>query len=414
MKASVLRGMAAAVAGALVLAGAAAGAVAADPYRINVVLPLTGGASFLGKAEQQTLQLVQKRVNDTGGIGGGIGGDRTLEFVFHDDQSVPQTAVQLTSRILAERPAVVIGSAVSAMCKAMAPLMVNGSVMYCLSPAIHPGPGSSVFTSGVSTHHLGQALIRHFRLQGWTRIAIMTSSDATGQDADKGFEETLKLPENTAVTVVAWPHFTAGDVSVSAQLETIKAARPQALIAWSTGAAIATIFKGIVQAGLDLPVGTTDGNMTLAQMNQYAAFLPRDLYLPAARWAVLGHAGDPAVMAVQRDFVEAFRTAGRAPESPSAYAWDPAMLVVDALRVLGPAATGPQLRDHLARLKDYVGVNGAYDFQRFPQRGLDVENAVVTRWDASRQSWTPVSGPAGRLADLPAGLPGTANRAAAD
>ena len=35
---------------ACLLALGAFGAHAAEPYRINVVLPLTGGASFLGKA----------------------------------------------------------------------------------------------------------------------------------------------------------------------------------------------------------------------------------------------------------------------------------------------------------------------------------------------------------------------------
>ena len=63
--------------------------------------------------------------------------------------------------------------------------------------------------------------------------------------------------------MVAHEHFNPTDVSVTAQIEAIKAAKPQALIAWTTGAPIATIFKGIVQAGLDIPVGTTDGNMTL-------------------------------------------------------------------------------------------------------------------------------------------------------
>ena len=80
-------------------------------------------------------------------------------------------------------------------------------------------------------------------------------------------------------------HFNPTDVSVSAQIERVKAANPQAFIAWSTGAPIATIFKGIVQAGLDVPIGTTDGNMTYAQMKQYAAFLPKQLYFPCGAWA---------------------------------------------------------------------------------------------------------------------------------
>ena len=47
-------GSAAAAAAALCLAGVSARA--ADTYDIDVVLPLTGGAAFLGKAEQQALQ----------------------------------------------------------------------------------------------------------------------------------------------------------------------------------------------------------------------------------------------------------------------------------------------------------------------------------------------------------------------
>ena len=139
---------------ALGMALLATPAAAADDYEINVVLPLTGGASFLGKAEQQGLQIAETFVNGDGGIQG-----RKLKFVFHDDQSQAQTAVQLASQIVATHPAVVIGSAIVAMCNAMAPLMREGPVMYCLSPGIHPEKGDFVFTSNVSTVDLASALM---------------------------------------------------------------------------------------------------------------------------------------------------------------------------------------------------------------------------------------------------------------
>ena len=43
-------------------------AAAADTFDIDVVLPLTGGAAFLGKSEQQALTLYEKVVKDGGGI----------------------------------------------------------------------------------------------------------------------------------------------------------------------------------------------------------------------------------------------------------------------------------------------------------------------------------------------------------
>jgi branched-chain amino acid transport system substrate-binding protein len=48
----------------------AAAAAEAEVYDLNVILSLTGGASFLGKAEQQSLLLAEKWVNESGGIQG--------------------------------------------------------------------------------------------------------------------------------------------------------------------------------------------------------------------------------------------------------------------------------------------------------------------------------------------------------
>jgi branched-chain amino acid transport system substrate-binding protein len=356
----------------------------AATYDIDVIMPLTGGGSFLGKAEQQSLQLAERLVNRDGGIHG-----RPLRFVFHDDQSSPQTAVLLANQVVAEHPPVVIGSSLVAMCSAMAPLMREGPVEYCLSPGVHPERGSYLFTSSVSTFDLANALIRYFRLSGWTRIALMTSTDASGQDAERGLDRILALPENQAMTVAERVHFNPTDVSVSAQIERVKAASPQAFIAWSTGAPIATIFRGIAEAGLDLPVATTDGNMTRAQMTQYA---------PAAQWAVAGDARgdeDPAVRKKQQEFFAVFAEAGLEPDVASELAWDPAMILVNELRRLPPDPTALQLRDSLAALKGYAGVNGVYDFQREPQRGLTVENAVVTRWNKDTRRWDVVSKPTG-------------------
>jgi len=369
-------------------------AKAADTYDINVILPLTGGASFLGKSEQQSLQLGEKWVNEHGGVGGG----KQLRLIFHDDQTSPQTAVQLTNQALAGHPAVIFGSALVAMCNAMAPLVQNGPMMYCLSPGVHPGAGSYVFTCSVSTYDLAKTIMRYFRMKGWTNIAVLTSTDASGQDASKGINIALELPENkTAMKVVAWEHFTPSDVSVAAQIEKIKAAKPQAFIAWTTGAPVATVFKGVVQAGLDVPVATTDGNMTYAQMTQYASFLPKQLYIPAAHWATHGSGAkqDAGVQKAQEAWDAAYKAAGINPDVASAHPWDPLMIVVEGLRKFGPNATAQQLRDYVGHLKGYAGINGVYDFEREAQRGLTVTDAIVTTWDATKKTWVPVSEPAG-------------------
>ncbi len=386
-----LRSFAAALIGAA-LALPAVPTRAAAPYTINVIMPLSGGAAFLGKAEQRSLRILAAQVNASGGIDG-----RPVRFAFHDDQSNPQISVQLASGIVPSHPAVLIGSSIVAMCNAMAPLMAAGPVQYCLSPGVYPKAGSMMFTSSVSTHDMARAMFRYFRLRGWTRIAAITSTDATGQDADRGIAAALARPGNKSVRMVAHVHFNPTDVSVAAQMARIKAAHPQALIAWTTGAPIATVFKGITEAGLEIPVGTTDGNMTHAQMSHYAAFLPKQLYIASDAWPYMAgpEVTDPRMKQAQAAFVAAFAKAKVAPDVAAALAWDPAQILIAALRKLGPKATAAQVRSWIAGQTDFAGVDGIYDFKRYPQRGLGAASVVVTRWTPAKNMWVPVSAPAG-------------------
>jgi branched-chain amino acid transport system substrate-binding protein len=368
---------------------ASAGIAAAQPVQIPVVLPLTGGAAFLGQGERTALQIAEKVVNAEAGA--------PVHFDFHDDQSSPQVAVQLASQIKAQQPPIILGSAIVAMCNAMAPLMQDGPVMYCLSPGIHPAAGSRVFTAFISTHDLARALVRYYRGRGFTRLAIISSTDASGQDGRLGFEEALKLPENAGLRIVTAVQFNPADVSVAAQIQQIKSSDAQAVIVWTTGSPMGTVLKGIVQSGLDLPVGTTDANMTHAQMQQYAAFMPSEMLFMSSEWPPHGAdvTLDPKVVAAQAPMFQAFAAAGVAPDISAALAWDAGILAVDALRKAGPGATPEQIRATIAGTKGWGGINGIYDFVTMPQRGLDENDAVVTRWQPDKKQWVIVSKPGG-------------------
>ncbi len=376
---------------AAAFAAVSAAAPAAQPLDIPAVLAQTGSGAFIGSGERQSLELAEKVVNGSGGIAG-----RPVHFVFYDDQSTPQVSVQLVDQILPKKPAVILGSSLVALCRATVPLTKNGPVQYCFSPGLHPAPGDYAFTASVSTLDLARAAIRFLRLQGWRRVAFIFSTDATGQEFEQGIKGVLAEPDNKAMQAVDTEHFNTTDVSVAAQIEKIKAAKPQAFIAWSTGSPIQTIFRGMLQGGLDVPTITTDGNMTYAQMKQYAAFLPRELYMPAGEY--IAHDPNivaPAVAKAQDAFYKSFAAAGLKPDEPSELAWEPAMIVVHALRSIGPQATAQQVHDYLEHLKGFASIDGVYGFEKVPQRGLDLSNSVMTLWSEQAQTWKVVSKPGG-------------------
>ncbi|MGH6989550.1 MAG: ABC transporter substrate-binding protein [Stellaceae bacterium] len=379
------------LAGAL-LAGVPSASRAAGTYDINVVLPLTGGAAFVGEGQKASLTALEDEVNGTGGIRG----DK-LRFVFHDDQTRPQIAVQLASQIISTHPAVIMGSSLVAMCLAMAPLMTNGPVHYCLSPAIHPKAGSYVFSTSSSSVAQIAAVMRYYRMKGWTKLATLMTTDASGQDGDRSVAKILKYPENKGMHIVIEEHFNPSDVSVAAQIARIKGSGAQAIIAWTTGAPAATVFRGMAQAGLDLPVAPTSGNQTFTAMKEWRAFLPKHLILASALYPPhpAGVKLDPRVNKAQQAMYAILKKHGLKADNMVATSWDAGLIVVSGLRKLGLKTTAAQLRRYIANLTNFPGVDGIYNFKKYPQRGLGPESSTVTTYDPKTQSWVWLSQPGG-------------------
>jgi branched-chain amino acid transport system substrate-binding protein len=383
-----VRALVALVALALAACGSGTGGTGGgkSPFEIPVIDSLTGSGAFLGKGEQRSLQILEKVVNSQGGING-----QPVHFTFYDDQTNPAVSVQLTSQLQAKHVPILLGSTLVALCKAMAPLAASGPVEYCLSPGVHPAPGSYVFSASSSTDDLAAALVAYFKSQGMTKIALLTSTDASGQDAENAMK--AALAKNLSVQLAANEHFNTSDVSVSAQVIRIKSSGAQALVAWSTGTPIGTVFKAITQVGLDIPIATTNGNQTYAQMQQYQAFLPKDLIIPTAEWPAYSVLPPGPVKDALRTFYDALQQEGIKPDLGYSISWDPGLIAVSALRKLGTGASAAQIRDYIARLNGFAGINGVYDFPASPQRGLTVSNTVVTRWDPGKQTWVVVYGP---------------------
>lgn len=376
---------------ALAVAGAGAPVRAAGPYTINVLLPESGNGAFLGNAQMAALKILEQAINKRGNVAGG-----TLQFNYLDDQSSPQIAVQLTNGVLAQKASLMMGSTLVSICSAEAPLVKDGPLTYCFSPAIHPPAGSFMFTAGTSTTDMLAASLRYFRERGWTKVAILASTDATGQDVDNNIAALLALPENKSISIVAHEHYNASDVSVAAQIAQIKNASPQVLVAWTVGGPLATIFKGLQAAGLDVPVLATPGNMTYAQMKQYAAFLPKELYFPgSAAFAPEQLPNGPQKRAVLA-YLDAFKAAGIRPDQGHLFVWDPVLILVDALNKLGPSATPSQLRDFINAYRG-VGVFGQYDFHATPQRGIGIDSVIMVRWSVEKDTWVGVSRAGGAL-----------------
>jgi branched-chain amino acid transport system substrate-binding protein len=381
-------GAVAALSAASLLLGSVAQAADPQPVTIPIILPLTGGGAFIGQTHQKTMQILESVVNKDGGIKG-----RPLKFEFLDDQTSPQVSKQLATQAQGQSP-IVLGSSLSAMCQAIAPVFENGPVNWCLSPAIFPAKGAYVFSTSASTKDLLIATVRFFREKGWKKFAILASQDASGQDGVNDTNEALKLPENSGMQLVATERYNASDVTATAQLTRIKAAAPQALIIWVPGTPFATGLRAVQDVGLDVPIASTSANMVAKQLSEYSAFMPKELYFAGVTYAA-GIAQNPRVKHQQDIYNAAMKAAGVTTDLQTGMTWDAGLITVDALRKLGPTATGAQIRDYVDGLKDYPGILGMYDFTKVPQRGAGIDDVVMQRWNGT--GWTTSSSFGGAL-----------------
>ena len=365
---------------------------AADPYEINVVLSLSGIAAFIGTQQAAALKGLEVVENKRGGING-----RPIKFTIFDDASNPVNAVQLANQIIAQKVPVILGSSITANCDAIFALVkANGPVEYCFSPALHPPAGSFGFSAGASTTDISTAAIRYFRERGFTRIALISSTDASGADGETVVLRSLALPENKGLTLVANEHFGIADVSVGAQISRIKAANPQVVIAWTSGTPTGTVLRALHDAGLDVPVQLNAANIVRAQLRGYATFAPTELFLPGFLFMAPELAPKGPVHDAQQAFFAALATQNvTTPEVSHTLAYDAAVVVIDALRHLPANPSAAQLRDAIEQTHGVAGVDSMLDYRDGSQRGVPISAIVIIRWDGAKDTFVPVSKPGG-------------------
>jgi branched-chain amino acid transport system substrate-binding protein len=339
--------------------------------------------------------VLEKTINETGGIQG-----RPLKYVFHDDRTNTQTALQIAGEIIDSGAQVFMGPSISAMCRAVEPLIAkNGPFNYCFSPGITPTPGTYWYSSNVAIRDALPSALNYLATKGLTRVAAIFSTDTTGQDAERGLDDALKLPQYKNIQLVSKEHFAPADISVSAQVEKMRSADPQVVIAWTSGTPVGTVLRGVSQSALKVPVIIGQANLSEKAMKQFADILPDEVLIPSGYGSSWGEIPglDPRVAKAREAYFAKMTEAGVFVENAGEVVWDSNNVVIETLRKLGPNAKAADILKHIQGINDYVGISGIYDYTKNPQRGLGTVEVVMARWNAKANRFEVVSGIAGKV-----------------
>ena len=262
---TVIGGLAIAGASALVLAGCAGTATTTDSaapaedltLKIGTVLPQTGSLAFLGPPEEAGVQLAVNEVNEAAA---GV----TVEATFGDSGDADNKAFETTvPKLQSEGVAAMIGAASSGVTKLFLDSNVSEGII-TFSPANTSPDFTTWDDNGLywrtapSDLLQGEVLGNLIAEDGHKNIGIIYQNDAYGTGLYGVVKEVF---EASGGTVVADASYNDGDTSFDAQVATITAANPDAivLITFDQFATIAPLF---VNAGQDASnFYLVDGNL---------------------------------------------------------------------------------------------------------------------------------------------------------
>jgi branched-chain amino acid transport system substrate-binding protein len=340
------------------LAGAA---LAAEPIKVGLSGPFTGGSASMGVSMRDGVKLAAEEINKAGGILG-----RPIQLIERDEQAQNQLGVQVTQELINKEQVVAtlgyINTGVALASQrfyeeAEIPVINNVATGTLITSQFKPPEFKSNYVFRTSANDIIQsgmiaeeAVVR----QRFKRPAILADSTNYGQLGREDLERSLAA---RGVKPVAEEKFNIGDTDMTAQLLRAKQANADVVLTYAIGPELAQVANGMAKLGWKVPL---IGSWTLAM----STFI--DNAGPNGEGALMPQTFIQTPDTPKRKaFIEAYQAAYKVDRIPSpvsaAQGYDSVYLLAAAINQ-AKSTDGPKVRAALENLQTKVdGVVTVYE-----------------------------------------------------
>jgi branched-chain amino acid transport system substrate-binding protein len=336
-------------------------ALAADPIKVGLSGPFTGGSASMGVSMRDGVRLAVAEINKAGGVLG-----RPIVLVERDDQAKNEIGVQVTQELINKEQVVAtlgyINTGVALASQrfyeeAEIPVINNVATGSVITQQFKAPDHEHNFVFRTSANDkIQSSMIANEAVtrQGFKAPAILADSTNYGQLGRQDLEAALA---KLGVKPVAEEKFNIGDTDMTSQLLRAKQAGADVILTYGIGPELAQIANGMAKLGWKLPI---IGSWTLSM----STFIDN-----------AGPNGDGALMPQtfiqlpntpkRKAFIEAYQAAYKIDRIPSpvsaAQGYDSMLLLAAAITQAGDT-DGNDIRNALENLKTKVdGVVTVYD-----------------------------------------------------
>ena len=334
-------------------------AMAADPIKVGVSGPFTGGSSSMGVSMRDGVKLAIDEINKAGGVLG-----RPLLAVERDDEARNELGVQIAQELINKEKVVAdlgfINTGVALASQrfyqeAEIPVINNVATGTVITKQFEKERSNYIFRNAAADSIQAPMIVEEaVTRRGFKKPAILADSTNYGQLGREDLEKALSAK---GVKAVATEKFNIGDTDMTAQLLRAKEAGADVILTYGIGPELAQIANGEAKLGWKVPLV---GSWTLSM----ATFI--DTSGANGNGAVMPQTFVQLPSTPKREaFIKAYQAAYKIDRMPSpvsaAQGYDSVYLLAAAIKQAG-STEGRKIKDALENLSEKVdGVVTVYD-----------------------------------------------------
>jgi branched-chain amino acid transport system substrate-binding protein len=360
------------------LVAAVSGAIASGPAKaadaeivLGAIVPSSGPFAEWGRTNTATLQMLEKQVNDAGGIDGA-----KLRILILDDATKPAQATNNLRKLAGDDHVLAVaGPLTSSAAEVTFPVANEMKVVATSQASSKPGVAKLnrpwAFRNTIDEGVLGHTTVPYYKQAfGIKTVAIIfDAKDATAATVGSKIMPGLMKDNGIEVVNANDPlSFNTGDLDVSAQVTKIKALNPDGVVVSADYSQAVTVIREMKRQGVLKPVvGSTQ--LISSAILKAAPEIP--IVAPATFYASMP--GDKPEKFVKELTPLLRKVSGLPPEiEPSMYdanIYEIGSIYIEAIKNAGVTgkpedleADRTKIRDYLAKLTGFAGLGGPISF----------------------------------------------------
>ncbi len=326
-----------------------------DVIKIGAIFSETGPASTLGKTQANLVKLLQKQLDEQGGIDG-----KKVEIIMQDYETDDTKAVVAADKLISEGVVAVVGATQSSTTMAIVPKITGASIPLMTTAPINPDT-KGVFQMAPSNITAGELIKDFLKERNISKVAWINARDGYGVDGLPSFE---KVAAENNIEIVAHEEFDANATDMTIQLTNIRKANPEAIIVWSRTPGAGIVARNFKSLGFDIPMIQANAAANQGFLDQVKDD-NEEIFIAGSKLSVV----DQLPAGPQKDNLMKFRDDYKAmfnsePDNFTAHAADGFNLIFEAIKAGN--TTSEQITQFLQNnVNDYLGLSGSYNTKAY-------------------------------------------------